>query len=93
MSQTSPTEPTPGRPSIPPPQIPAQPVTPSQAPAPQSILDSPFAKMFENAGMALTAKQLTEVINNLLRAQIAQIKKSDESWKRAMKKLKESFEG
>lgn len=90
MSKTLPPEPTPGKPSTPPPHIPAQRVAPAQAAPLQSLSDSPFAKMFERAGMALTAKQLTQVINNLLRQVIDQIKKSDEGWKRAMRKLDES---
>lgn len=92
MSETSPAAPSSGKPPSSTPQIHA-PVTPAPAavPTPQSIASSPFFQMFERAGMVLNAKQFTQIINNLLRTVIDQIKKSDESWKRAMDELKKSM--
>lgn len=90
MSETAPSGPA-GKSSSPPPQVPAQPMTPAMPAPAQSMASSPFFQMFERAGMTLDAKQFTQIINNLLRTVIDQIKKSDESWKRAMDELKESM--
>lgn len=61
--------------------------TPSQEQA--SILQNPFAKMFENVGFFPTAQEIAEMMNNLIKQTLTEIKRSDESWKRAMQKFKE----
>lgn len=82
---TGPTTPS-GQPISPPKGIGA----PSPMPQEQgSILESPFAKMFESVGVTPTAQQIMQIMNNLLKQQILEIKKSDEAWKRAMQKFKE----
>ncbi len=74
---------------------PGQPSSSSSQPVKKSgdmsseLLNSPWEKMF---GGRATAKELKQFINALLMDQIHQIKKSDEKWKEAMRKMKETWE-
>lgn len=58
-----------------------------------SMLNSPFAKMFERMGITPTAKQIHMMMSNLLRQTLTEIKRDDKRWKEAMKKLKKEIEG
>ena len=83
----------------PPPKPPAVPSKPGKIGKPSSedqasaLENSPFAKMFEATGAMPTAKEIRAIINGILRQQVAVIKRDDEEWKKANRKLKEAIEG
>ena len=58
-----------------------------------SVSNSPFAKMFERSGVTPTAKQIHMMMSTLLKQTLTDIKKNDERWKKAMRKLKREIEG
>ena len=95
MSDIGPTRP----PSGPPPGVPSQPTGPSpsesasQSAYDAELLQSPFAKMFTATGAQPTAKEIQAIINGILKQQVDDIKKQDEEWKKAMKKMKDIIEG
>ncbi|MCI0382140.1 MAG: hypothetical protein L0207_03695 [Chlamydiae bacterium] len=89
-------------PSTPEPPEPETPKTPPPPPMPEQtqpkvidnwVLNSPFAKMFERMGFQPTAKEMLQIINNILKQQIADIRKQQEALRQALRKMKESFEG
>ena len=61
---------------------------PAPMPAPDSIMNSPFAKLFPNA----TAEQLTQMMNNYIKQIIDQIKKDEARAKATARKMKEQIE-
>ena len=92
----NPTEGPKGSPQPSPQGQPASGATPTPFPTPSesgSILNSPFAKMFAKVGVFPTAKQMIQIMGNILKQQIDQIRKSEQSWKEAMRKMKDAIEG
>ncbi len=59
---------------------------------PPGMATSPFAKMFAQTGALPTAKELKAIIDGILKAELQAIKKSEDSWKASMKKIKEAIE-
>lgn len=49
--------------------------------------------MFRATGAMPTVKEIKMIINGILKEQITHIKRDEEMWKKAMKKMKEVIEG
>jgi hypothetical protein len=71
----------------------ATPAKPLAEASSDPIMNSPWAKMFESAGMTPTAKQLHQMMNYIIKGQLHTIKKDQERMKKAMQKMKETIEG
>lgn len=59
---------------------------------PPELLQSPFAKMFEKAGMSPTVEEIKKFITQVIKDQLQAIQKQAASWKRSMEKLKKATE-
>lgn len=82
----------PGAPEPQPPPTPSsggKPIEPHKS----SMLDSPFARMFAATGAMPTVKQMTMIINGILKQQVDQIKQQDAQAKKNAKKLRDAIEG
>lgn len=62
-------------------------------PSSDPIMNSPWAKMFEAAGMTPTAKELHQMMSYIIKGQLHTIKVDQERMKKAMRKMKETIEG
>ncbi len=76
-----------------PPPAPKGPTGPPSKQSSDWVLTSPWAKMFTAVGMTPTAKELHQIIANLLKQELQTIKKDQERMKKAMRKMKERMEG
>lgn len=79
-----------------PPQGPAGPSPTGPTPeaeAPDSVMNSPFAKMFEKSGEPLTKKQLQAIINQFVKDLINRMKHDEKRMKEASERLKKAIKG
>lgn len=79
-------------PGVPPPSS-SPPPSGSGDQLPPSMMNSPFVRMFSQTGATPSAKEIKQMMDNILKDVMAAIKKGDDRWKASMRKIKDAIEG